>query len=74
MLQYPYEQHEGNLYYSGYDNEVHQLPAGGESYTGYSIWVNDLSANYITLKNSFVTIPFQGYISRGVGVANTFCP
>ncbi|KAF9480738.1 hypothetical protein BDN70DRAFT_893891 [Pholiota conissans] len=37
-LQYPSEQHEGNLYYSGYDNEVHELPDGSESYTGYSIW------------------------------------
>ncbi|KAI5115924.1 hypothetical protein M0805_004036 [Coniferiporia weirii] len=33
-LQYPYEQHEGGKYYSGYDNLVHE----GESYTGYSIW------------------------------------
>ena len=37
--QYPYEQHEQNRYYSGYDNTVHQLKQGGESYTGYSIWV-----------------------------------
>ena len=37
--QYPYEQHEQNRYYSGYDNVVHQLEQGGESYTGYSIWV-----------------------------------
>ncbi|KAH8107405.1 glycoside hydrolase family 92 protein [Phellopilus nigrolimitatus] len=33
-LQYPYEQHEGGRYYSGYDDAVHP----GESYTGYSIW------------------------------------
>ncbi|PPQ82587.1 hypothetical protein CVT26_002249, partial [Gymnopilus dilepis] len=37
-LQYPYEQHEQNQYYSGYDNRVHQLEEGGESHTGYSIW------------------------------------
>ena len=38
--QYPYEQHEQNRYYSGYDNTVHQLEQGGESYTGYSTWVS----------------------------------
>ncbi|KAJ3492674.1 hypothetical protein NLJ89_g11184 [Agrocybe chaxingu] len=37
-VQYPSEQHEQGRYYSGYDNTVHELPAGGESYTGYSIW------------------------------------
>ncbi|KAF8905739.1 glycosyl hydrolase family 92-domain-containing protein [Gymnopilus junonius] len=37
-IQYPYEQHEQNQYYSGYDNKVHQLEEGGESHTGYSIW------------------------------------
>ncbi|KAF8972048.1 glycoside hydrolase family 92 protein [Flammula alnicola] len=37
-LQFPSEQHEQNLYYSAYDNSVHQLGEGGESYTGYSIW------------------------------------
>ncbi|KAG2014320.1 glycosyl hydrolase [Coprinopsis cinerea AmutBmut pab1-1] len=37
-LQYPYEQHEGNRYWSGYDGAIHELPPGGESYTGYSIW------------------------------------
>ena len=41
--QYPYEQHEQNRYYSGYDNTVHQLEQGGESYTGYSIWVSILT-------------------------------
>ncbi|KAI0260975.1 glycosyl hydrolase family 92-domain-containing protein [Gloeopeniophorella convolvens] len=33
-LQYPYEQDEEGMYFSGYDNEVHK----GNSYTGYSIW------------------------------------
>ncbi|PPQ88893.1 hypothetical protein CVT25_009128 [Psilocybe cyanescens] len=37
-LQYPTEQHEQGRYYSGYDNKVHELEDGGESYTGYSIW------------------------------------
>ncbi|KIM42607.1 glycoside hydrolase family 92 protein [Hebeloma cylindrosporum] len=37
-LQFPSEQHEQNRYYSGYDNVVHELEEGGESYTGYSIW------------------------------------
>ncbi|KDR71062.1 hypothetical protein GALMADRAFT_281953 [Galerina marginata CBS 339.88] len=37
-LQFPTEQHERNRYYSGYDNQVHELEEGGESYTGYSIW------------------------------------
>ncbi|KAH9483275.1 putative glycosidase [Psilocybe cubensis] len=37
-LQYPTEQHEQGQYYSGYDNAVHVLEEGGESYTGYSIW------------------------------------
>jgi len=40
LFQYPYEQHEQNRYYSGYDNVVHQLEQGGESYTGYSIWAS----------------------------------
>ncbi|PCH41790.1 glycoside hydrolase family 92 protein [Wolfiporia cocos MD-104 SS10] len=33
-LQYPYEQDEHGLYYSGYDDSVHK----GVSYTGYSNW------------------------------------
>ncbi|KAI0951692.1 hypothetical protein AcV7_007717 [Taiwanofungus camphoratus] len=33
-LQYPYEQDEDGMYYSGYDNAVHE----GVSYTGYSNW------------------------------------
>ncbi|KAF9567664.1 glycoside hydrolase family 92 protein [Agrocybe pediades] len=37
-LQFPTEQHEHGHYYSAYDNQVHELEAGGESYTGYSIW------------------------------------
>ncbi|EDR07263.1 glycoside hydrolase family 92 protein [Laccaria bicolor S238N-H82] len=37
-LQYPSEQHEQGRYYSGYDNTIHPLEDGGESYTGYSIW------------------------------------
>ncbi len=35
-LTYPSEAHEGNQYYSAFDNKVHE---GSESYTGYSIWV-----------------------------------
>ncbi|KAH9843627.1 glycoside hydrolase family 92 protein [Rhodofomes roseus] len=33
-LQYPYEQDEDGMYYSGYDDSVHE----GDSYTGYSNW------------------------------------
>ncbi|RDB30237.1 hypothetical protein Hypma_007086 [Hypsizygus marmoreus] len=36
-LQYPSEQHEQDLYYSGYDGNLHH-ESGLESYTGYSIW------------------------------------
>lgn len=36
-LQYPSEQHEEGLYYSGYDGTIHKAETG-ESYTGYSIW------------------------------------
>lgn len=39
ISQYPYEQHEGGRYYSGYDDIIHD----GESYTGYSIWVSPRS-------------------------------
>ena len=42
IRKYPYEQHEKNRYYSGYDNTVHQLEQGGESYNGYSTWVSTL--------------------------------
>ncbi|KAI0757670.1 hypothetical protein C8Q80DRAFT_114814 [Daedaleopsis nitida] len=33
-LQYPYEQSEDGMYYSEYDDAVHE----GQSHTGYSIW------------------------------------
>jgi Glycosyl hydrolase family 92 N-terminal domain len=42
IRKYPYEQHEQNRYYSGYDNTVHQFEQGGESYNGYSTWVSTL--------------------------------
>ena len=35
LLQYPCEQDEDGLYFSGYDSNIHE----GSSYTGYSIWV-----------------------------------
>ncbi|PFH47119.1 glycoside hydrolase family 92 protein [Amanita thiersii Skay4041] len=34
-LQYPSEQHENGMYFSGNDGQVHEA---AESYTGYSIW------------------------------------
>jgi hypothetical protein len=40
VVQYPYEQDEDGLYFSGYDNKVHE----GSSYTGYSVWVGNPSS------------------------------
>jgi putative alpha-1,2-mannosidase len=44
LLQYPNEQSEGGMYYSGYDQAVHH----GVSYTGYSIWVSQPPNHLVT--------------------------
>jgi putative alpha-1,2-mannosidase len=46
--QYPSEQHEEGLYYSGYDGKIHKADSGA-SYTGYSIWVNLRNLPYISI-------------------------
>lgn len=71
--QYPSEQDEGGRYYSGYDNQIHDISDSGRSYTGYSIWVS--------LPVTFSVDPFGscnslteslGYLPRRMGLAGPF--
>lgn len=66
--QYPYEQHEDGKYYSGYDDTVHE----GDSYTGYSIWVNYISI-YCRLSSLLNLSPVLGYISCRMGLVDPLC-
>jgi hypothetical protein len=63
-LTYPSEQSEENMYYSAYDNQVHE----GPSYTGYSIWVCDSNYFSTEVARSAYNESFRTHIEqRGLG-------
>ena len=51
--QYPSEQSEDGMYYSGYDQAVHH----GPSYTGYSIWVCQTLVDHLPRIDGCLRIP-----------------